>query len=140
MPTLDETAERLKEHSVRIATISTQEALNNQQLTIVKDLLEQYHRRLHEAENTILVMRVTQEIHDAQIKVYKKKLEGNGDNDSIPMDILRLEKDIEGILKLDLNKVRAMLEWKDSATNFMRAMGTAVALLILNRIWEMVVR
>ena len=106
----EEIQDRLKEHSVKISGEITKQALLDLRLTSLEEIAEKYHLRLHDVENQVIVMKVVQDIHEVQISSYRKALQGNGDKESIPMDIARIENSIQNILKVDWVAIRSDID------------------------------
>jgi hypothetical protein len=145
MPETDkETQERLATQSMRIASVSTQAALLDQRISSLEKLVETYHRRIHELEDKIIGIKVVQEIHDVEIKGTKKLLQGNGNRDSIPMDLARLDMNIQNILKVDWgamkNETEDLKEWKDRVDARAWQIAAGFILLIIGQIWQWLVK
>lgn len=136
----DDTQTRLQEYSTRTNVNAMNVALVEQRQTVTEKRVDEYHMRLHKAEDELLVVKTKQEIHDVQIQGMRKILVGNGDRETIPMDIQRMEQAISNILKADWNKAQAELddlnEWKDKVES--RAWQVAVIIigLIISNVWQ----
>ena len=140
----DESVEqRLKDYSLRTNTNAMANALLDQRVTVLEKRLEDYHQRLHKSEDELLVVKTIQSIHDTQIQGMRKILVGNGDRETIPMDLDRMERAIEEILKTNWKQIVADLEvtkkWQDSFDKKMATVWGAMALLVINRLWEIFV-
>lgn len=141
MPTEDkETQERLTIYSQRIAANATQVALAEQRLASLEKLVETYHRRIHELENDVITMKVVQTIHDTDIKGVKKIMVGNGTRDTIPMDIQRLETNIQNILKVDWQEMQGEIEDLKKVKDRAWQIAVIILGLIISNIWQWVVR
>jgi hypothetical protein len=113
----EEAQQRLQEYSTRTNVNAMNIALVDQRTAILEKRTDEYHLRLHKTEDELLVVKTKQEIHDVQIQGMRKILVGNGDRETIPMDIQRMEQAITNILKVDWNKAQAELdelkEWQE---------------------------
>ena len=140
MPDDKEIQDRLATYSMRSAANATQIALAEQRLAAQEKLIEGYHQRLHMAEDKIITIKVIQEIHDTEIKGIKKILVGNGTRDTIPMDLQRLEQNIQNILKVDWQEMKRateeLNEWKDQLEARAWQLGLILAGLIISQIWQ----
>ena len=134
--------QRLNDYSLRTNTNAMQTALLDQRLTINEKRTEEYHLRLHKAEDELLVIKTVQAIHDTQIQGMRKILVGNGDRETIPMDMDRMERAIEDILKTNWKQIAIDLEvtkkWQESFDKKYMAIWGVVAALVVSRIWEIV--
>jgi hypothetical protein len=130
------TLQRLSDYSQKTNTNTVNIALHDQRLTVLERRVEEYHKRLHDAEDTLLTVKVVQGIHDLQISGFKRILLGNGERETIPMDIERLEREIQSILKVDWvgmsNRLKAM-EDKESNTSALRnhAINVVVTAIVI---------
>ena len=144
MPDNEEITQRLSDYSLRTNTNAMQTALIDQRLTVAEKRAEEYHFRLHKAEDDLLVSKTVQAIHDTQIQAMRKILVGNGDRETIPMDMERMERAIEEILKTNWKQIAIDLElvkkWQDSFDKKYAVIWGAIALLIINRVWELFVK
>ena len=134
--------QRLSDYSLRTNTNAMGLALLDQRQTVTERRVEEYHHRLHKAEDDLLVIKTVQAIHDTQIQGMRKILVGNGDRETIPMDMDRMERAIEEILKTNWKQIAFDLEivkkWQGDFDKKYAAIWVAVALLILNRVWEVI--
>jgi chromosome segregation ATPase len=134
--------QRLSEHSTKVNVNAMQIALLEQRVTIVERRMDEYHQRLHEAEDDILKMKVVQEIHDTEIKVLDKMLIGNGTRETIPMDIDRMSRAISDILKVDTKamniKIETLLAWQQLVSNRSWQIWMIVIGLVISQIWQWV--
>ena len=103
-------AQRLSDYSVKTNVNAMQTALLDQRLAITEKRVEEYHQRLHKAEDELLVAKTVQTIHDTQINAMRKIVIGNGDRETIPMDMERMERNIQDILKVDWAAMRITLD------------------------------
>jgi hypothetical protein len=128
--------QRLSDYSIKTNTNTVNIALLNQRMDVLERRTEEYHKRLHEVEDAILTIKVVQGIHDTQIHAMRKILVGNGERDTIPFDLDRLENSIQGILKVDWvgmgNRLKT-LEDKDSNTSALRThvINVSITALVL---------
>ena len=102
--------QRLSDYSTRTNVNAMQTALLDQRLAITEKRVEEYHQRLHKAEDELLVAKTVQTIHDTQINAMRKIVIGNGDRETIPMDMERMERNIQDILKVDWAAMRIRLD------------------------------
>ena len=134
--------QRLSDYSLRTNTNAMGLALLDQRETVLEKRVEEYHHRLHKAEDDLLVLKTVQAIHDVQIQGMRKILVGNGDRETIPMDMERMERAIEEILKTNWKQIAIDLEiakrWQDGFDKKFAVLWGAIALLILNRVWEFI--
>ena len=134
--------QRLSDYSLRTNTNAMGLALLDQRQTVTERRVEEYHHRLHKAEDDLLVIKTVQAIHDTQIQGMRKILVGNGDRETIPMDMDRMERAIEEILKTNWKQIAFDLEivkkWQGDFDKKYAAIWGAIALLILNRVWEFI--
>jgi hypothetical protein len=84
-------------------------ALVDQRTVVLEKRVDEYHNRLHKQEDEMLVVKTKQEIHDAQIQGMRKILVGNGDRETIPMDLERMDRAIAEILKVDHRELASRL-------------------------------
>ncbi len=103
-------AERFESYSQKTNVNAINIALHEQRIAGMEKRLDEYHIRLHVAEDKLLTMRVVQDIHDTQIRTYKAVLQGNGERQTIPMELDRLERDIQGILKVDWREMQGRID------------------------------
>ncbi len=119
-------------------------ALVEQRTTVTEKRLDEYHIRLHKIEDEFLIVKTKQEIHDVQIQGMRKILVGNGDRETIPMDMLRMEQAIANILKVDWNKAQAELdalkEWQDKIDSRGWQIAVIIIGLIISNIWQWFIR
>jgi hypothetical protein len=140
MAEADDTQGRLKDYSLRTNVNAMNVALLDQRLTVNEKRTDEYHQRLHKQEDEMLIVKTKQEIHDVQIQAMRKILVGNGDRETIPMDIERMELAIANILKVDWNKAQreldALKEWKDKVDA--RAWQVAIIIigLVISNVWQ----
>lgn len=134
--------QRLNDYSLRTNTNAMQQALLDQRVTVMEKRVEEYHLRLHKAEDELLVIKTIQQIHDVQIQGMRKILVGNGDRETIPMDLDRMERAIEEILKTNWKQLAVDMEtvkaWQSNFDKKYAVLWGAVVLLILNRAWEII--
>lgn len=134
--------QRLSDYSLRTNTNAMGLALLDQRQTVTERRVEEYHHRLHKAEDDLLVIKTVQAIHDTQIQGMRKILVGNGDRETIPMDMDRMERAIEEILKTNWKQIAFDLEivkkWQGDFDKKYAVLWGAIALLILNRVWEFI--
>lgn len=107
---MSEEAQRLSEYSTRTNVNAMNIALVQQSMAIVERRLEEYQQRLHLVEDEKLVIKTVQQIHDTQIQAMRKILIGNGDRETIPMDMDRMERAIAEILKIDHKDLQSRLK------------------------------
>lgn len=113
----EEVTQRLSEYSTRTNVNAMNIALVQQSVAIVEKRMEEYHLRLHKVEDEFLVIKTIQQIHDTQIQSMRKILIGNGDRETIPMDLERLDRAIADILKVDHRDLQNRLKnLEDRAT------------------------
>lgn len=140
MAETQEENQRLSEYSTRTNVNAMNIALVDQRVTILEKQTDGYHLRLHNVEDDMLVVKTKQEIHDVQIQGMRKVLVGNGDRETIPMDLQRMEQNIANILKVDWNKAQAELDaikkWQEGFDKKVMLIWGSIAVLVLNRIWE----
>jgi hypothetical protein len=140
----DDTTQRLSEYSTRTNVNAMQIALVDQRTAIVEKRMEEYHLRLHKAEDDLLVVKTVQSIHDTQIQGMRKVLVGNGDRETIPMDLDRMERAIEEILKTNWRQISTDLEavkkWQDGFDKKLALIWGSIAVLVINRVWEFFVK
>ncbi len=140
MAETEEVNQRLNDYSLRTNTNAMATALLDQRLAIMEKRVEEYHQRLHKAEDDLLVAKTVQAIHDTQIAAMRKILMGNGNRDTIPMDLERLELNIQGILKVDWatmqNSLKDLAEFKNKIDS--RAWQVAVIIigLVISNLWQ----
>jgi hypothetical protein len=140
MAEADDTQGRLKDYSLRTNVNAMNVALLDQRLTVNEKRTDEYHQRLHKQEDEMLIVKTKQEIHDVQIQAMRKILVGNGDRETIPMDIERMELAIANILKVDWNKAQreldALKEWKEKIDG--RAWQVAIIIigLVISNVWQ----
>jgi hypothetical protein len=127
----EETQQRLQDYSVRLSANSTNIALADQRLSVAERQLGEYHVRLHEAEDKLLTIKVVQEIHDTQIKAFGKLLIGNGTRETIPMDVDRLERAIQDILKVNWKQMEADM---NALKKWLGVAGGAIVVMIVERL------
>jgi hypothetical protein len=74
----------------------------------------------------------------------RKILVGNGDRETIPMDLDRMERAIEEILKTNWKKIDVDLEglkqWQEDVKRTNWLIWGTLATIILNRVWEIFIR
>lgn len=135
----EEITQRLSDYSLRTNTNAMNIALIEQRMAVVERRQEEYHLRLHKVEDENLVMKTVQSIHDAQIQGVRKILIGNGDRETIPMDMDRMERAIQDILKVDWTAMRLKTEdlekWKEAFTARMWQIWMLVIGLAITSIW-----
>ena len=135
----EETAQRLSDYSTRTNVNAMNIALVEQRMAVVERRQEEYHQRLHKVEDESLVMKTVQSIHDVQIQGVRKILVGNGDRETIPMDMDRMERSIQDILKVDWTAMRLKTEdlekWKETASARMWQIWMIVIGLTLTSVW-----
>ncbi len=143
MADTDDATQRLSEYSTRTNVNAMNIALVDQRLTITERRVEEYHSRLHAAEDRLLVLQTRQEIHDVQIQGLRKILVGNGDRETIPMDIQRMDQAIASILKVDSTKLQAEIdnvrEWKEMIESRAWAIALLILGLIVSNVWQWIV-
>lgn len=100
-------AQRLSDYSTRTNVNAMNIALVDQRMTITERLVSEANARLTKAENDVIVMKTVQALHDTQILSMRKILIGNGDRETIPMDLERLERNIQDILKVNWTQIQA---------------------------------
>jgi hypothetical protein len=105
----DESQQRLSEYSTRTNVNAMNIALIDQRTAILEKRVDEYHGRLHTAEDELLVVKTVQQIHDTQIQAMRKILVGNGDRETIPMDLERMDRAIAEILKVDHKELASRL-------------------------------
>jgi hypothetical protein len=141
---VDDIKKRLDDYSLRTNTNAMANALLDQRLTVTEKRMEEYHQRLHKAEDEFLVVKTIQSIHDTQIQGMRKILVGNGDRETIPMDLDRMERAIEEILKTNWKKIDVDLEglkqWQEDVKRTNWLIWGTLATIILNRVWEIFIR
>jgi hypothetical protein len=141
MPEDPETQTRLSDYSTRTNVNAMNIALIDQRTAILEKRVDEYHSRLHTAEDELLVVKTVQQIHDTQIQAMRKILVGNGDRETIPMDIERMERAIEDILKTNWKQIAIDLalvaKWQESFDKKYAVVWAAIALLVINRLWEL---
>ncbi len=119
-------------------------ALVEQRQTITEKQVDEFHQRLHKAEDELLVTRTKQEIHDVQIQGMRKILMGNGDRETIPMDIQRMEQAIANILKADWNRAQSELDglnkWREKIDARAWQIWLVIIGLIITNVWSLIVR
>jgi hypothetical protein len=135
----EEITQRLSDYSTRTNVNAMNIALIEQRMAVVERRQEEYHLRLHKVEDENLVMKTVQSIHDAQIQGVRKILIGNGDRETIPMDMDRMERAIQDILKVDWTAMRLKTEdlekWKEAFTARMWQIWMLVIGLAITSIW-----
>jgi hypothetical protein len=147
----EDTTQRLSEYSTRTNVNAMNIALVDQRATVLERRTDEYHARLHKAEDEILVIKTKQEIHDVQIQGMRKLLAGNGDRATIPMDIARMDQMIANILKVDWNKVQAdigtlsdeiqdLRDWKEKIESRAWQVWFAVIVAILTSVLGLVLK
>lgn len=136
----DEIYDKLKDHSIKLSGETTKLALLDQRLTALEILVERYHLRLHETEKENMTIKVVQQVHDVQISSFKKALMGNGNKDSIPMDIQRIEGDIQGILKVNWVQIQTDLEILKKFKDREWQVWVIVIGLIVSNLWQLFVK
>jgi hypothetical protein len=136
----DDINQRLSDYSLRTNTNAMQSALLDQRLTINEKRTEEYHLRLHKAEDDLLVLKTVQAIHDVQIQGVRKILIGNGDRETIPMDIDRMERAVEDILKTNWKQIAIDLgivqKWQGDFDKKYAVLWGIVAVLVANKVWD----
>ncbi len=119
-------------------------ALVEQRQTITEKQVDEFHQRLHKAEDDLLITRTKQEIHDVQIQGMRKILVGNGDRETIPMDIQRMEQAITSILKADWNKAQSELDeinkWREKIDARAWQIWLVIIGLIIGTVWGLIAR
>jgi hypothetical protein len=132
--------ERLKDYSTRTNVNAMQNALLDQRVTVLEKRVDEYHLRLHKNEDDLLITKTKQEIHDAQIQSMRKILVGNGDRETIPMDLQRMDQMITEILKVDWNKAQRELddlsEWKKTLESRGWQVAVIIIGLIISNVWQ----
>lgn len=139
MPENEDITQRLNDYSLRTNTNAMQTALLDQRLTITEKRVEEYHQRLHKAEDDLLVAKTVQAIHDTQIQSMRKILVGNGTRDTIPFDLDRLENSIQGILKVNwqamLTRLDELEEFKKTVDARAWQVWMVIIGLVITSIW-----
>jgi hypothetical protein len=119
-------------------------ALLDQRQAVTERRVEEYHQRLHKAEDDLLVLKTVQAIHDTQIQSMRKILVGNGDRDTIPMDIDRMERAVEDILKTNWRQIGIDLgvvqKWQGDFDKKYAVLWGIVAVLVANKVWDIFFR
>ena len=140
----EDITQRLSDYSTRTNVNAMATALLDQRQTVTERRVEEYHLRLHKAEDALLVAKTVQAIHDTQIQAMRKILVGNGDRDTIPLDIDRMERSIEEILKTNWKQIAIDLElvkkWQDGFDKKYAAVWGVIIVLVINRVWEIFVK
>lgn len=138
--TENEVQERLKDYSTKTNVNAMNIELLKQSSAVNEKRLDEYHKRLHESEDTLLVIKTVQAIHDTQIQALRKILVGNGERETIPMDIERLEREIQDILKVDWRSMKVELveldEWKKEVTSRVWQISVIVIGLVITTAWK----
>ncbi len=144
MPDTEETTERLKDYSTRTNTNAMQIALVDQRMAISEKRLDEYYTRLGKTEADVLVVKTVQAIHDTQLASMRKILVGNGDRETIPMDLDRLERNIQDILKVDWKtmqiQLRELEKLRDSISTRTWQIWMLIIGLLLTSLWNFIVR
>ena len=137
-------SQRLSEYSTRTNVNAMQIALVDQRTAIVEKRTEEYHHRLHKAEDELLVVKTVQSIHDVQIQGMRKILVGNGDRETIPMDLERLDRAIAEILKVDQrdlnNRLKTIEDYKEKLDARAWQIAIIIIGLIISNIWQWFVK
>jgi hypothetical protein len=140
----DEITQRLSDYSLRTNTNAMATALLDQRQAVTERRVEEYHQRLHKAEDDLLVLKTVQAIHDTQIQSMRKILVGNGDRDTIPMDIDRMERAVEDILKTNWRQIGIDLgvvqKWQGDFDKKYAVLWGIVAVLVANKVWDIFFR
>jgi hypothetical protein len=136
----EDITQRLSDYSLRTNTNAMATALLDQRQSVTERRVEEYHQRLHKAEDDLLVTKTVQAIHDTQIQSMRKILIGNGDRETIPMDMDRMERAIEEILKTNWRQIgidlEAVKKWQDGFDKKIAWVWGAIGILVINRVWE----
>jgi hypothetical protein len=140
----DDITQRLSDYSLRTNTNAMATALLDQRQAVTERRVEEYHQRLHKAEDDLLVLKTVQAIHDTQIQSMRKILVGNGDRDTIPMDIDRMERAVEDILKTNWRQIGIDLgvvqKWQGDFDKKYAVLWGIVAVLVANKVWDIFFR
>ena len=135
----EEISNKLNDYSTRTNVNAMNIALVEQRMAVIERRTEEYHLRIHKAEDDVLVLKTVQSIHDVQIQGMRKILIGNGDRETIPMDMDRMERAIQDILKVNWVEMRvkteALEEWKASMTTRMWQIAMIAIGLGVTSIW-----
>lgn len=140
----EEINQRLSEHSTKVNVNAMEIALTKQSLAILQSQMQEYHQRLHKAEDDVLTIKVVQQIHDSEIKVHDKMLIGNGTRETIPLDIDRMSRAISDILKVDTKALQKdvveLMEWQKTISVRGWQIWMIIIGLVISQVWQWVVK
>jgi hypothetical protein len=136
--------ERLNTYSQKTNANAVQIALLDQRQTVTEKRVEEYHKRLHEVEDAVLVLRTIQEIHATKIASVHKIVIGNGERETIPADIERLENSIKNILHVDWSamsiRIQNLEKFQDTLSSRMWQVWMAILLLLVTNILTLILK